>query len=675
MFTVSPGVNVSEIDLTTGVTSVSTTQAAIAGVFRWGPANKRFKVTSEPDLVAKTLKPTSFNAETWFSAASFLSYSNDLTVVRVTTGTSAMAVFSGSTAPNANTQTVLNEDLYDDFVFSANVAYVARYAGAPGNSLKISTCDSPNAYYKAVTLVPNSDIASTSNAAFSVGGSTAVFSFGFAGAGTQLSANAAAYGVQGALQVGDQLKVGNSTIGTQYLKITDLGSVTSNSTIAKFTLTFATPYRLGTAWSGSSVDRYWEFYDRVSAAPSTSQYVSSFGNTSAKDEIHVVVVDRLGKFSGVPGTVLETYAGLSRATNAKTENGASNYYKTVINAKSPYVYWSTDRTGALSANAASISTASTDTSLNINFQGGDDGLDENSISLGSILSGYDLFKSADEVDTSLVITGKSRLTDGVTQVNYAIDNIGETRKDCVVFASPPKEYVVNGGNTTLENVIGYSNSIRSSSYAFIDSGYKYMYDKYNDVYRWVPLNGDIAGLCARTDVNQDPWWSPAGYSRGQIKNVTKLAWNPSQTERDALYKVNVNAVIKQNGTGPILFGDKTHLMINSAFSRINVRRLFIVLEKSIAIDSKNMLFEFNDEFTRSQFRSRIVPYLRDVHGRRGIIDFLVICDESNNTGQVIDNEQFVGDIYIKPNRAINSIQLNFVAVRSGVQFSEIVGQA
>jgi len=273
------------------------------------------------------------------------------------------------------------------------------------------------------------------------------------------------------------------------------------------------------------------------------------------------------------------------------------------------------------------------------------------------------------------LAGKARGgTNGAQVANYIIDNIAEFRKDCIVLVSPERSDVVNNALDIEDDVIEFRNDLRSTSYAVMDSGYKYMYDKYNDVYRWIPLNGDIAGLCARTDDERDAWFSPAGFNRGQIRNIVKLAWNPKQAERDLLYKNAVNPIVNFPGQGIIMFGDKTLLSKPSAFDRINVRRLFIVLEKAIARASQSTLFEFNDEFTRSSFVNLVTPFLRDVQGRRGITDFAVVCDETNNTGEVIDRNEFVGDIYIKPARAINFIQLNFVAVRTGVEFSEIIGQ-
>lgn len=676
MFQISPGVNVSEIDQATGIPAVSTTQAGMAGVFRWGPVGKRVLVTSEPDLASKLQKPTNFNAETWFVASNFLGYGRQLHVVRVSDGTSAMAVFSGSTAPNAETQTILNEDHYNSgtISLSANVAYIAKYPGELGNSLRVSVCDSVDAYSKDIALVGNSDISVTSNVAISVGSTKAVVSIGFTGAGTQATANAQAYAVKNSIAVGDNIKVGNTTLGTQFLKIASIGSVTGNSTISTFEVNLSEPYRLHTNWSSNTVSRFWEFHNVVDSAPGTSDYVENFGNTAAVDEVHLVVVDEAGGFTGVPGSILEVYRGVSRATDAKTPDGSVNFYKTVINDTSKYLWFATDAVGAESNTAVNVTSASTTAPLNIRMTGGSDGSDESTIALSKVAQGIDLLADTSEVDLSFVLTGKARSSDGVTLANYIIDNVAETRKDVVAFISPPKEAVVNNSGSEVDEVIAFANDLRSSSYAFMDSGYKYQYDKYNDVYRWVPLNGDMAGLCARADETNDAWWSPAGLNRGHVKNVAKLAWNPNKAQRDLLSKASVNAVISEKGEGTVLFDDRTLLKKNSPFRAIGVRRLFIVLEKAIATDAKYALFEFNDEFTRAQFRNRTVPFLRDIQGRRGITNFEVICDGTNNTDEVVDREEFVGDIYIKANRSIRGIQLNFVSVRGSVSFNEIIGQ-
>jgi phage tail sheath protein FI len=492
--------------------------------------------------------------------------------------------------------------------------------------------------------------------------------------------------------VGDLLDVGNTTLGIQTVKIAaitpslietvDAGVYTSLATV-----TYTSPVILAANVTQTAVVSSWEYFAQVDKAPGTSNYLASRGLT-ADDELHVVVADATGKISGTVGTVLEVFSGLSRATDAKTDAGAANYYKTVINTQSNYIWWGADRSGAASALATAVATSTNKTALSATMAGGNDGNSESTCSLGALTLGFDKYKNAQEVDISLILTGKARgsaaesttpsgpTVSYATLANYVIGNIAEYRKDCVAFVSPAKADSVvqtTAGDATT-NIVAFRNNLATaSSYAVLDSGYKYQYDKYNDAYRWVPLNGDVAGTCVRTDFDRDPWYSPAGFVRGQIKNVTKLAFNPNQSQRDVLYKSDINPIVTFPGQGTILYGDKTLLGRPSAFDRINVRRLFIVIEKAIANASKSTLFEFNDEFTRAQFVNLIEPYLRDVQGRRGITDFRVVCDSTNNTAQVVDANQFVGDIYIKPARSINFIQLNFVAVRSGVEFSEIIG--
>lgn len=675
MYFISPGVRVSEVDKTTSIPAVSTTEAGICGVYAWGPVGERVLVVSEDDLAFKFGKPSNFNAEGWFVGANFLQDGNSLYVVRADTGTSAMGVFAETVAPNADTQTVKNKDHYESgsVTFSSNVAFVSRYPGELGNSLKVSVCDSVDAYRRNINIVSNSSIiAATSNVSVNVGSSVARVSVGFTANGDQSDANTQAYAISASLQPGDKIKVGNTSLGEQYIKISSVGSVTGNSTISTFNVELAEPYRLRENWVSNTISRYWEFHDKVSGAPSTSSYVESFGNTAAVDELHVVVVDEDGMFTGIPGNILQVHEGLSRATDAKTLSGAANYYKTVINDNSRYIWWANDNSIAVSNTAANITSASTTKPSLYSFVGGTNGDDENSVSLSSLAEGYDLLADASAIDLSFVLAGKTRASDGVTLANYIIDNVSEKRKDCVSFISPPKEAVVNNIGSELDSVLAFSGAIRSSTYAFLDSGYKYQYDKYNDIYRWIPLNGDIAGLCVRTDRTNDAWWSPAGYNRGHIKNVTKLAWNPSsEAYRNELAKSSVNPVISETGEGTILFDDRTHTQKSSAFRALGVRRLFIILEKAIATDAKYALFEFNDEFTRAQFRNRTIPFLRDITGRRGITEFAVVCDSTNNTDEVINREEFVGDIYVKPNRSIRGIQLNFIAVRGAVTFNEV----
>jgi hypothetical protein len=701
-FQLSPGINISEIDLTTVVPPVATTVGAIAGVFRWGPVNDRVLVTSENDLVARFGKPANLNAETFFTAANFLSYSNALYVVRAgnTTSNSTLSAVAGPAVTESNSAvSIMNDDDYETKVgdFPDAVIYVARHPGAIGNSLKVSVCDSATAYNSTIELpiVSNSTVntavsyvnATSVGTSFnlSVGNNVGVISIANGGGWSPSSTNAIDYansvsGFYPKLSVGDYIEVGNNSLGKQYLKITEVGSITPVNTGETFTgtvtinLTFDQPLKLAADIAGAnSIARYWEYFNQVDAAPGTSTFVSVNGNSAAVDELHLVVVDQDGEFTGSPGLVLEKFTGLSRAEDAKLSDGSTNYYKTVINEQSQYIRWANDRNAVPSANALQVASAGNTTPLTLSFEYGTDN-DEASAPFTQIASAYDRFASAEDVDISLVLTGRSRGgTNGEQLANYLIDNIAEVRKDCVVFVSPTKADVVNNPSDATDDVVTFRNSLRSTSFAVMDSGYKYQYDKYNDLYRFVPLNGDIAGLCVRTDNVRDPWYSPAGANRGSIRNVVKLPYNPNKAQRDQLYKNGVNPVITQPGQGTLLFGDKTLLARPSAFDRINVRRLFIVLEKAISTAAKNFLFEFNDEFTRTQFRNLIEPFLRDVQGRRGIYDFKVVCDDTNNTPEVIDSGRFVGDIYIKPARSINFIQLNFVAVRSGIEFSEIVG--
>lgn len=683
-FQISPGVNVSEVDLTTVVPAVSTSVGAVAGVFKWGPVGSRTLIGSEIELVSKFGKPTNHNPETFFTAANFLAYGNALYVVRAANTTNyangvISALANTGSVTNAQVYTVKNDNTYDQVTFDdTDVLYVARYPGELGNSLKISVCDSVNAYSLSTNITNADANLESGSITATIGSNAVVISVAKSASGTSTEANTRMTTILGTLKVNDVLEIGNSTIGKQYLKITGLPAqptTNASSGISTITANVDNVYQLATNFTGTTFTKYWEYFNTVDIAPGISEYQASQGNTAAIDELHVVVVDEDGKFSGVPGSILEVYKGLSRASDAKTTDGASNFYKTVINENSRYVWWANHRSTAPSNTALNIASVNTQP-LYQSFALGQDGDGENNVAIGTVLAGYDLFASAENVDVSLIMTGKSRGGTHSEQIaNYLVDNIAETRKDCIVLASPDKADVVNNSaEDESQDVVDFRNLCRSSSYLVIDSGYKYQYDKYNDIYRYVPLNGDIAGLCVRTDSTRDPWFSPAGFNRGQIKNVIKLAYNPDKADRDLLYKNGVNPVATFPGQGTVLFGDKTALAKPSAFDRINVRRLFIVLEKAIATAAKFSLFEFNDEFTRAQFVALVEPFLRDVQGRRGIYDYRVVCDTTNNTGDVIDRNEFVGDIYVKPAKSINFIQLNFVAVRTGVAFDEVVGK-
>lgn len=558
-FQLSPGVNVSEIDLTTIVPSVATSIGAFAGPFAWGPIGEIITISDEVRLVDRFGNPDSNNYEYWFSAANFLAYTSNLKIVRAVNITTTR----NATANGANNVALIkNEDDYIDNYSSGNTIYgiaAARYAGVIGNTLKVSVADA-NTY---------------------------------------------------------------------------------------------------SAWTYAS---------QFTSSPGTSTYVSNKGGTF--DEVHVIVIDEDGLFTGTRGTVLEKFGFVSKASDAKDDSGNGNYYKQVLQNKSKYIYWTSHPT-TLSTGTSWGSTANNTAFANltanvtVSLSGGVDG----TISTANVVTAYDYFSNAESVDISLIVSGPADAT-----IATALTTTAETRKDCVVFLSPPKSNCVDNAGSETTNIKTYRDTLTSSSYAVLDSNWKYQYDKYNDVYRYVPMNGDVAGLCARTDQERDPWFSPGGLNRGIIRNVIKLAWNPTKTNRDDLYIKGINPIISIQGEGTVLFGDKTMLSKPSAFDRINVRRLFIVLEKAIARAARFSLFEYNDQFTRAQFVALVEPFLRDVQGRRGITDFRVVCDESNNTGEVIDRNEFIGDIYIKPARSINFIQLNFVAVRTGVSFDEVVGK-
>ncbi len=604
-FQMSPGVTFSEIDTTTVVPAVSTTKGAVAGVFSWGPVNSRIQVGSEVELVNRFHKPTADNYETFFTAADFLAYSQDLTVVRAASN----AAFNATTDANNAVQILTRADA--EAVTGED--YVARYPGTLGNSLKISICPSANAF------------------STSISGSVAVT----VGSNSSVISSAATDNIA----VGDVLKLGNSTIGWQELRV---------SAVSGTDVDFESNFRLS---SNSSIGgtRYWGEWRKVDAAPDTGK-------------VHIVVIDEDGTISGTEDAVLEVYENVSVTSSAKKDDGSTNFYKNLINESSNWIY------------ATSDTQATGDTPVYASFVGGTNGAAESTIGLSDLATAYDLFSNGSTVDVSLIMAGKATAgTNGTGLANYIIDNIAEVRKDCVVFISPARADVVSNAGSELTAITAFRGSLSASSYAFVDSGYKYRYDRYNDVYRYTPLNGDIAGIAARTDKDRDPWFSIAGYDRGRVKNVVQLAWNPEQDERDSLYAGGVNPVITEDGQGTVLLGDKTFLGRSSAFDRINVRRLFIVLEKAITRASKRSLFEFNDEFTRAQFVNLVEPFLRNVMGRRGIYDFRVVCDTTNNTADVIDRNEFIGDIYIKPARSINFIQLNFVAVPTGVEFEEIVG--
>ena len=562
-FQLSPGVLVTEKDLTLLVPSVSTTAGGFAGSFQWGPVDQITSVDSEAQLAERFGKPNDNTFISFFTAANFLSYGNNLNLVRSTNqGIARNAVGSANAIVQPDAILVKNESDYVQNRASGvtNTNWIAKCPGVLGNSLQVSIADA-------------------------------------------------------------------------------------------------------NTWAS------WAYRTSFDDAPNTSAYAASVGGSN--DELHIIVIDEDGQFTGTKGTVLERYSFVSKASDAKMPDGTSNYYKNKINNNSKYIWWgahtanvtSTSNWGSQAAGTAFVNTTNT-ANVTTSLSGGT--VSETAAD-GNVQTSYALFGNDELIDISLLPLGNV----STTVATYVINNIAEVRKDCIVFVSPAKSDVVENSGSEAASIVTTRGNLPSSSYAVMDSGWKYQYDRYNDVYRYVPLNGDTAGLAVRTDFVADPWFSPAGFNRGQIKNVVKLPFSPRSSERDTLYKKGVNPVVSFPGNGTVLYGDKTMLNKPSAFDRINVRRLFIVLEKAISTASKYQLFEFNDAFTRAQFRNLVEPFLRDVQGRRGITDFKVVCDDTNNTGEVIDRNEFVADIFVKPARSINFIQLNFVATRSGISFQEV----
>ena len=643
-FQVSPGVLVQERDLTRIIPAVSTSIGAVAGQFSQGPLDEIVSISSEQELVDTFGKPDSDNFEYFFSAANFLQYSNALRVVRASQTSTLNATSNGSGLLVKNKQDY--EDNYSAGQGSVGT-FAARSAGAWGNNLSVETCPSANAFEQTTTTSQQVD------GSTSVGDTTIT-----------VDSDATNY-----INVGDIIEFSSTASGVDFTT----GEKYRVTNVASTQLTIVQHPRgagglITAVVDNARIKRKWRYADQVDGAPGTSAWTST--RSGSGDEIHVVVVDEDGGVSGVPGTVLESFSKLSKASDAKSPQGEVLYYPTVIQNKSKFVFWMDHNTSGTNWGNAAAGTTFTavDVPSSESLSGGANGT---AVTDGQLKTAYEKFNDADTVDVGLIIAGPS----GSSSHIDSLITIAENRKDVVVFASPQRSDVVNvaDSNTQTANVIDFFSGVRSSSYVVFDSGYKYSYDRYNDVFRYCPLNGDIAGLAARTDLLADSWYSPAGLNRGIIRGAAKLAYNPTKVQRDDLYTNRINPVATFSGQGSILFGDKTGLASPSAFDRINVRRLFITLEKAISTASKFQLFEFNDEFTRANFRNIVEPFLREVQGRRGITDFLVVCDETNNTGDVIDRNEFKAEIFVKPARSINFITLSFIATRTGVSFDEVAG--
>jgi len=658
-FQVSPGVQVQEIDATNVIPAVSSSTGAYCGYFGWGPAEDVTTVGSGKGLVDLFGEPanTDIAAEHFYPAAMFLDYGIDLKVVRIATTNMVNA-----TTTSGQSLLIKNLTHYRDNynTGAASVGnYGARYAGDLGNSLKISVCGGANPYAQATVTTTN--------------GTTAL-------AGTSIEVTLGEKFIVGDIVTA----IGSDTTRYKISAITFDSGATGAATVTIAQEDDSTQGLTAAVSSGANISREWEFARQFNKAPGTSTYASTRASAGVTDEMHIVVLDEDGSISGTPGTILEQYEAVSKASDARDEFGASNYYVTVLENQSEWVYWldHSSTMGSAGAAAAGVTFGTGTIPDSLSFTNGADGRQPTT---AQKITAWDThFGSADNQDISLIISGSNQADNGsgtavftraeATSYYNQLMNIVEDRKDCVVFFSPVSSDVVDSGVAGATNVKATADTLNSSSYAVMSSNWLYVYDRYNDRYVYIPDNGAVAGLCARADYTNDAWYSPAGFNRGQIFGVTKLAFNPTQADRDTLYRARVNPVCTFPGQGTLLYGDKTLIAsAGSAFSRINVRRLFIVLEKAISTAAKFQLFEFNDSFTRANFRAAIEPFLRQVQGRRGIYDYQVICDETNNTSGVVDASQFVASIFVKPARSINFITLTFVASRSGVDFEEVYG--
>lgn len=685
----SPGVNVREIDLTNFIPSVSTSGGAFVGQFSWGPVLD-YTIVSDSNRLAHIFgKPTEANYVDWYSVSNFLAYTNNCNVIRVTHDAAGVPTAFNSvskTIVGANSGVTINNDAAFSAGYGVSASYIgknfaASYPGVIGNSLKVIVVDSATYIGLDASLKRLFDAApGTSEYAASLGGlndevhvlvidEDGLFG-GVPGAVLEKYAFLSKASDAKALD-GTPMFFGN-VINKTSSYIRYLGS--------DFSSTILTPGRSvasvvvdpavdGTLYVAGGVG----VGDKVLFSAPAGGGIAAVGRVTAVDgggEITAVTVVEKGTGYGLAEVVIATAIQKFDGTASTGTGAVLNKISGVLDANATTA-WDVPVLNPLTGAPASY--AILNVAFNQGFEGGKDG---DALDAGDLQLGWDMFKNAEEVDVSIMFVGHAGgLTSHAAVVNYVITNIVENRKDCVVFFSPLKGDVVDQtAEDAAEAVLLTRDTItNSSSYAVMDSGWKLQYDKYNDKYRWLPINPDIAGLCAALDLAFDPWWSPGGFTRGKIKNAIALAFNPSKTLRDELYKNNVNPVVSFKGEGVTLYGDKTLQVKSSAFQFINVRRLFIVLEKAIARAAQYQLFEFNDGFTRAQFRNMVEPYLREVKGRRGLIDFKVVCNETNNTPEVIDRAEFVASIFLKPPRSINYITLNFVAVRTGVEFSEIAG--
>ncbi len=665
----SPGVKIKEVDLTATVNVADQNIGVIAIAAQKGPTDEVTYIASERELVDIFGGPDEYNYESWFAAATVIQYGGIAAIIRPAGGEpssgSDLALRTANVDTDGTTDGAIlinnQSDYEENFQTTTAWVFAAKYAGTLHNGITVSMVDV--GAHQALTV-------NVSGSAPSVGDYVKV--------GTKI---ATVYSISGS---GATTKISVTLHDTtQRLAATETVTDKDGTTIgAVVTVDDNDPYGSLEYASGKK-------WVSIAPQPGTSPFVKARGGKF--DEFHIALIDTDGNVTGNPGTLIETHTYASKAKDGKNSEGITSYWRKVLENKSAYLYGGEDALAqaaditAVDDSAGSASSASIgDNAASSVFPifnkivsgklGG--GADYNwagasATIYSAVENAYDLVNDPEEFgDIDFLIPGKITST-----VASKLITIAESRRDCIAVISPLRTDVVNSNTSTkkTDNIVDFFNTISSSSYAIFDSGYKYIYDKYNDTYRYVPCAADVAGLCVSSTINSETWFSPAGYNRGNLRNATKLAYSPRQAERDRLYTARVNPIVSFPGQGVVLFGDKTGLSSPSAFDRINVRRLFIELEKNIARFSKFQLFEINDELTRSSFKGAVDPYLRNVQGRRGIYDFLVVCDDSNNTADVIDRNEFQAEIYIKPARSINFITITFVATRTGVSFNELIG--
>ncbi len=676
-FQVSPGVNITERDLTLIVPAVATTAAGFAGTFQWGPVGERILVDSTNTLNRIFGEPNNEKEvyTSFFTCANFLGYGNNLQVVRVVDASATNSTTDGTAALVKNRRDFDASYVAPNGSSSLGGDFIAKYPGDLGNSLKVYVFDGAAGVthlHLDTSVAANGNTLGLVGKDVAGGGSVTITK----GDTIKFSSDGQEHRVVGYMSGTDEVRDFFSVAAA-------MGSTGAGASAEATALIVQPPFRA--AYTGRAAadlgvtleikNVYSEEFTRVAT---TTDFMESRG--ASNDAVNVMVVDEGGLWTGNQGSILEKFEFVSKSRDAKTFNGGGNFYKDRVNETSRYIYANTNLTGVtpgagLTASYNTVDESGDITGFDKGFYGKsltDGSADNVGLSGGSLYTdGYSLFEDPETVDVSLLLGGGAN-----SVLSGLLVDLADARKDCVVFLSPPVEDVEDkAAETAVKNIVDYRKTAlnKSSSYAVMDGNIKYQLDPYNDVVRAIPFNADVAGLVARTEVISEPWFSPAGFNRGQLRGVVRTGFNPTKTHRDELYKNNVNPIVSFPGQGTVLFGDKTLQTKPSAFDRINVRRLFVILEKAIATAAKFQLFELNDSFTRNQFKNLIVPFLRTVQSRRGIIDFKVVCDESNNNGEVIDRNEFVADIFIKPARSINFIQLNFIATRTGVDFNEVGG--